>query len=47
MQKTKKEKRLVLSRETLTTLREADVKRALGGFAETEEWSSCDCESTG
>lgn len=46
MQKTKKEKKLVLSRETLSTLREADVKQAVGGFAETEEWSSCDCEGT-
>jgi hypothetical protein len=44
MQKTKKEKRLVLSRETLKTLREEDVKKAVGGFAETEEWTSCDCE---
>jgi hypothetical protein len=40
----KKEKKLILSKETLKRIQESDIQGAAGGFETTEEWSSCDCD---
>lgn len=40
----KKEKKLILSKETLKKIHEVDTRGVAGGFETTEEWTSCDCE---